>query len=505
MGLTFVWSSKRAIDFAIGGEITAMSQTLWIVLLATVAGLAASLSGRWLNERTLALMLIDIQNRIFTPPARSVWDDLESPQTGDLMYRLNTDAQEVVQTLGQTIIQAVVMMLRMVGASVLLWTMDSKLVLILLALCPLLMVSRIYFRRLRRLHGQLKNSEGRLGNTIEENFRYRTLIVAVNMQKARRELLSKGQQEVFDLKTKVLNFSTFSRGTVSILANIGFLITFCWGVVKLSTGEISFGTLSAFLQLVIRIQGPTLSLMGFIPTLVKYRAAQSRVLEILSKSGLETPGDQFKCVDRIHLCGVHFRYDQMPILSGLNISFSKGFPTAIIGSSGKGKSTLLRLLLKLIDPSEGKILIERNGELTELKAEHRVNIGYVPQGDKLFSGTIRENLNVSVSEHSDQIIKEALIASCAEFVYDLPEGIETHVGEAGLRLSEGQVQRIAVARAILGNYPIWLFDEVTSALDPYTAMKLIENLLRIGRDKIILFITHDKDVAKLCAETIDFK
>jgi len=504
MGLTFIWCSKRAIDFAVLGEILSMKRSLLGLALAAGAGLFASQYAKWLNERTLALMLIDIQGRIFAPNIYTNWATLTSSHTGDLMHRTNVDAQEVVQVLGQSIISAIVMGLRLLGATALLWSMDPALAIILLAICPLLLISKVYFRRLRHLHGRLKTAEGQLGNTFEENFRFRTLIASFNMYGSRIDKLRKGQKQVYDLKAAIINFSTFSRGTINIIASVGFFVTFYWGVGKLSVGEISFGTLSAFLQLVVRIQGPALSLMGFIPTLVKFNAAKDRVLEIAGGPYTEPKEEKLKVIEEISLSDVYFQYEDKQVLNGLNVSFARGVPTAVLGPSGKGKTTLLRLLLKLLEPQRGKISIRTNGQCINLEESHRVNIGYVPQGDKLFSGTIRENLNVETASLCDEQIRQALVICCAEFVFDLPQGIDTQIGESGYGLSEGQMQRIAVARAVLGDYPIWLFDEVTSALDPDTASKLVKNLISLGEDKIMVFITHDVNVAHSVPKTILF-
>jgi len=204
----------------------------------------------------------------------------------------------------------------------------------------------------------------------------------------------------------------------------------------------------------------------------------------------------------IQLQDISFRYDDKFVIEQLNESFHIGAPTAIIGSSGKGKTTIIRLLLALLQPDKGHIWIETAHEKLALSAKHRENFAYVPQGDKLFTGTIRENLQIGNTPIPDEKLREALFTACAEFVFSLPDGLDTEVGESGYGLSEGQAQRIAVARALLRDCSVWLFDEVTSALDPETSERLVARLMQAGKHKLLVFVTHDLKLASYCKKTI---
>jgi len=196
-----------------------------------------------------------------------------------------------------------------------------------------------------------------------------------------------------------------------------------------------------------------------------------------------------------------FRYEDNRIISNFNMLAEAGKPVAIIGSSGKGKTTLIRLILSLVNADEGSIWIHHQGGKSPLSNKHRVNIAYVPQGDKLFTGTIRENL--LVNEHiSEDKLKELIYLSCSEFVYDLPDGLDTFIGESGYGLSEGQAQRISLARALSRECKIWLFDEVTSALDSATTKELLNRLMVAGREKIVIYVTHDLALAERCEQVI---
>lgn len=506
LGLLFVWWSKRAIDHATSGDMDNLKGTLYLAVAATLIGMLVRLYASWLNERTRSRMLIQLQKDILQSQMQTTWRAVKNWHTGDIVARINTDCQEVVQVIGGGAINAVVTVARIIAATGLLWWMDPMLALILLAICPLLGFSKLYFRRLRRLHRRLKQAESRLGNSIQENLRLRLSIRALNLEGIRWRKVESGQREVYQLKMGLLNFSVFSKGLMNIVVNVGFLVTFIWGVHELYLSAITFGTLSAFLQLVARIQGPVLVLMGLVPLFVRFRTAVERLDEVFyAEKEPSVKQKPLARIQRIAVQGLSFKYEDNEVLQNLDAVFQKGEPTAIMGGSGKGKTTFVRLLLRLLVPDKGGVILETGGGTVHLSLAHRTNFAYVPQGDKLFSGTVRDNLQVKDIEISEAEMWKALNIACAQFVRDLPEGLDTIVGESGYGLSEGQAQRIAVARALLLDSGIWLFDEVTSALDPETADRLGRQLLEAGKDRILIFVTHDPQLMQLCKQTIIIK
>lgn len=501
--LLFIWWSKRTIDYVVLKDPSAIKQTLFFLALSVIVAIGVSLYSSWLNERTRTLMLIRLQQEVVRTQMQAAWRLIKDWHTGDIMVRVNSDCQEVVQVIGQSTITAVVTAVRLIAAAGFLWWMDPMLAILVLSISPLLIFAKLYFRKFRRLSQELKQAESNLGNVVQENLRFRLSIRALNLNALRWRKVEASQHTIYTMKMAVLNFSTLSRGIMSVIVNAGFFVAFVWGAHKLYLGEITFGTLSAFLQLVSRIQGPVLVLMGTVPIFIRFRAALERMNEILlTEKETDIAPEYFPQVQQIALKGLSFRYEEKGVIQALDAAFVQGRPTAIVGASGKGKTTLIRLLLSLIAPTEGEIQLEVEGKTMTLAQQHRVNFAYVPQGDKLFSGTIRENLQVTDSPLSELQLHQALTTACASFVFDLPQGLDTLVGEAGYGLSEGQSQRIAVARALLRDCSIWLFDETTSALDPPTAAELTQRLLEAGKHKILVFVTHDMDLAEACNQTI---
>lgn len=501
--LLFVFWSKKAVDFAVDGSTSDLQKALILSVCSVIIALLMRSYSGWLNEKTRMKMMISLQNTLIKSQMLSTWKVGKHWHTGDVQVRINNDCQEIVQMVGFSSVSFVLTTIRLLASFGFLWLMDPMLAILIVAISPLFLFSKIYFKKLRTLNRELKTAESKFGNVVQENLRFRMSIRALGVQFARWQKVEKSQGDIYDLKVRLLNFSTVSQGIMKLTINAGFLLTFGWGVYRLHASEISFGTMTAFLQLVGRIQAPILLMMGFVPLFIRFRTAVDRVQELqLVEVEEEVEQEYITEPQNIEISQLSFCYDDKLVIKDLNAKFIAGHPAAVIGSSGKGKTTLIRLLLALIKPDKGEIFINTSAEHLSLSNKHRINIAYVPQGDKLFSGSIKENLQLGEQEVSDSKLREVLYLACAEFVYDLPDGLDTIVGESGYGLSEGQAQRIAVARALMRDCNIWLFDEVTSALDPDTGGKLIERLLEAGKNKILVFVTHDMKLAGKCQQTI---
>ncbi|GHE39834.1 ABC transporter ATP-binding protein [Sphingobacterium griseoflavum] len=502
LSLLFVFFSKRAIDLAIHAVSGNLRMTLAALVATVLCGLLVkAISTRW-NQATGLQMELGLQRMLLGGQMRAVWKFAKDWHTGDLMLRLQGDSVEVSQMLSQGALSFLLVLLRLGASFGFLWLMDPMLALVIVGISPLFLFSKLYFRKMRRLNAAVKQAESNFGNVLQENLRFRLLIRALGLIPAREKKLKDGQDHVFKLKMAQQNFAVGSQTIMKFTINGGYLLTFIWGIYRLNAGEISFGTMAAFLQLVGRIQTPILQAMSFVPQFIRFRTATDRLLELHhdEKEAAVQP-ERLTDPQRIIFEKVGFRYEDSLVIADFSAEIKRGRPVALVGASGRGKTTLIRLLLALIKTHQGAIRIEQNGQSVVLSNVHRGNFAYVPQGNSLFSGRILDNLVYGTSIDADRI-KQAIYLANAEFVYSLPQGLETVVGESGFGLSEGQAQRIAIARAMMQDAPIWLFDEITSALDPETGETIVQRLLEAGGEKIMLFVTHDMKLAAQCHETI---
>jgi ABC-type multidrug transport system fused ATPase/permease subunit len=446
-----------------------------------------------------------LQNHLAYTQMMMAWKTKDRWRTGDLLVRLNSDCSEIVQMLVYTFPSFIVTGIKLVASFAFLWIMDAQLAQLILAVTPLFLFSKIYYKKMRKITQKVKRTESQVGSVLQENLKNRSLIQALLFLEARNDKLTNVQELNFQIKAKQLKFSMLSRSIIKLTFNGGYLLAFLWGIFRLHTGQISYGTMAAFLQLVGRVQTPVFSMVGFLPALIRCRTSIERIME-MNRGELEEYGNPVKLEPplSLKLHQLSYRYDEIDVIRQLSVTFQSGVPTAVTGASGKGKTTLIRLILALIKPDSGSLTWTQgsNNISHAVSVATRNNIAYVPQGNTLFCGTIRENLLLADATASKERIDEALKTSCAEFVYTLPDGMDTVIGESGHGLSEGQALRIAIARALLRGGSIWLFDEPTSAIDTDTTKRLIKNLIEAGKEKILIFVTHDRHLTEACSQVV---
>ena len=501
--LCFIYFSKQAIDMAMHLIPGNLKQMLVLMACSVLLSVVLNVFSSWIGEYARNGMMLRLQNNLAHAQMMMSWITKKRWHTGDLLVRLNSDCAEVVQMLVYTFPSLLVTFVKLSASLAFLWAMDPVMALLLLAITPLILFSKIYYRKMRSIGRAVKQAESHLGTVLQENLKYRALIQALLFTKAREDKFEEAQLSFFQAKTKQLMFSTISQSILKLAFNGGYLLTFLWGIYRLHTGLISYGTMAAFLQLVSRVQVPVFSIVSFVPAAIRCRTAIERLME-LNMGEREEYENQIKLNPPLSLKfdQVSFQYDEVKVINMMNCKFQSGIPTAVTGASGKGKTTLIRLMLALIKPDSGSLTLTQGGISHEISVATRSNIAYVPQGNTLFFGAIRENLLLADLHASDEHIRDVLTTSCAEFVYALPDGLDTVIGESGRGLSEGQAQRIAIARALLRGGSIWLFDEPTSDIDSDTAKRLIRNLLEAGKDKILIFVTHDRIVTDSCQQIV---
>ena len=505
VSLAQVWAIQHAIDVA---SHTAEGSLYWAVAymgLLILANFAISISSIWVRNILGIRAQNRMQQRMLDRILRSEWRGKERMHSGDVINRLEGDVGNVVSFLTETLPGALSTLAMFIGAFVYLFSMDKWLAVIIIVMLPLfLAVSKIYVNQMRHFTRQVRDSDSKVQSVLQETVQNRMLIKTLESDTMMVDRLENTQSELRQNVVKRTMFSVFSNLILNFGFALGYLVAFLWSALRMSAGTLTFGGMTAFLQLVNRIQGPARGLTKLVPAFVSVFTAAERLME-LEEDPMEEQGEPIELEGPcgVQLEAVSYEYEPTDgkVIDNLSFDFYPGSCTAILGETGAGKTTLVRLILALLRPQSGEVSIYNEKMKKTLSPRMRCNFVYVPQGNTLMSGTIRENLRLGKLNATDEEMKEVLMQACAGFVFDLPKGLDTSCAESGGGLSEGQAQRIAIARALLRNRGIMLFDEATSALDPDTERQLLQNILQ-KRDKTIIFITHRPAVVDYCHQTL---
>lgn len=505
VSLAEVWAVQHAIDVASG---VAKGSIPWAVALMgglILCDFALGIAGTWVQNILGIKAQNRMQQRLLDRLLRSEWHGKESFHSGDVLNRLEFDVNNVVNFLTQTIPGTLSVLAMFTGAFCYLLSMDTVLALITVAIIPVFMtVSKVYVAQMRKLTKEVRTEDSHVQSTLQETIQHRMLIKTLESETPMVDRLEKTQSVLRHKVVRRTAFSVFSNLVLNLGFALGYLVAFLWAALRMSAHTLTFGGMTAFLQLVNRIQSPAKSLTKLVPAFVSVFTAAERLME-LEENPLEEQGDpiQLEPPCGVRLTGVTYAYDSRDsaVLRRLSFDFKPSTCTAVLGETGAGKTTLIRILLALIQPQTGNASIYNASTAATISPRTRCNFVYVPQGNTLLSGTIRDNLRLGKLSATDEEMWAALCKSCAGFVADMPLGLDTVCGEQGGGLSEGQAQRIAIARALLRDRPVMLFDEATSALDPDTERQLLKNILA-DKGKTVIFITHRPAVTEYCSQTL---
>ena len=530
LSLASVWAMQRAIDTASGVRQGSIYWAVGVMAVLILGEFALGISRVWVKNILGVRAQNRMQQRLLGRLLRSEWRGREAMHSGDIINRLEQDVRQVVTCLTETLPSTISTSAMFIGAFVYLLQMDTGLAVVTVAILPVfLIVSRFYILYMRRFTRRVRDCDSRVQSLLTETMQHRML---VKTMEADGQMLSRLADIQADLRHWVRRrtlFSVASNFFLNVGFSLGYLIAFLWGALRLSSGTITFGAMTAFLQLVYRIQGPARELTQLVPAFVSVFTATERLMELEAVPEEEQGEPQLldgPCA--ISFRDVTFCYGapgQLPTIEHATYEFRAGQCTAIMGETGAGKTTLIRLLLALVRPQTGEIIISSpsmgrrvwaagddhstaKGDNsphtggTVLSPLHRCNFVYVPQGNTIFSGTLRENLRLGCPTATDEEMVAALRAACADFaIDDLAEGLDTRFAEQGGGLSEGQAQRIAIARSLLRPGSILLLDEATSALDADTERQVLQNLLS-KKNRTVIFVTHREAVLEYCDQVI---
>ncbi|MBR5851643.1 MAG: ABC transporter ATP-binding protein [Bacteroidaceae bacterium] len=504
--LLWVLACKRAIDIATGIKDGSLLTTGIVIAALMLIQIGSRALSRWIHSVTGNKVRNRMRRDVFARLLRCDWLHLQRHHTGDLINRLEGDVAGITTLMTEVIPAAIVSATQLLASFTLLFTMSPLLAVAIFITLPIcLAVSRVYVKKMRKLNREVRDSDSRIQSVLQESLQHKELIKSLEQNDSTEKQLSELQERLQD---QVANRTKFSLGAYSLIQlgfAAGYVIAFMWGADSLRDGMITYGTMAAYLQLVGLIQRPTMELSRYVPGIVSSLTAAERLYE-LEDIPIERQGDavMLKETAGVRFKDVTFRYedDKRLILNSFSFDFPPNSCTAIVGETGAGKTTLIRLLIALINPQGGSIELYDGTEKHESSTLTRRNFVYIPQGNSLVSGTIRDNLLMGNPDATEEEMRKALHIACAEYVFDLPEGIDSPITERGGGLSEGQAQRIAVARSILRPGSILILDEVTSALDEATEQEMLKRLTQSQIGKTLIFVTHRPAVMEYCTQVL---
>lgn len=498
--LLMVQISKEIIDHATFGNAFVRLMVVYVLLMLGMQAVTviSSLVSTMLTER----FSFGIRKQIYEKIIHSHWMDVKKYHTGDLMTRLTSDAGNVADGIIGTIPSIIQLAVELLLVFFTLFYYSPMLAMFALLVAPVAALSSWWLgKKLRKLQVKVQESEAAYRSFLQESLANLLIVKAFANEDYSTERLTQLREERFHWVYRRTKMGVASSTVMSLAFQTGYIVAFCYGAIQISRKMITYGTMSVFLTLVNRVQAPVMGLAQQIPKVVSILASAGRIME-LQQIPLEMKTDTQIPSARIgvEIKDMTFGYTDETVLENVNLRIEPGEFVAIIGESGIGKTTLIRIIMSFMSNIRGSVtFFNEKGNQERANAATRKFISYVPQGNTLFSGTVRENIRMGKLDATEEEMYEALkLASGYEFVMGLPKGIDTVIGERGHGLSEGQAQRIAIARAFLRKAPFLILDEATSALDEKTELEVLQGLKELSPRPTCLIITHRKSILPYC-------
>jgi len=501
--------TKYIIDGATGSGPVFTVPGITVLIILTAASIALSavigIISSYINER----YAFSIRSKVYDHLLHGVWQKIMSFHSGDILTRLTSDVERVANGIASIIPEMLFLLVRLIIAFGVLYYYDHFLALTALLLGPVgVLLSLLFSGKLKKYQVELNKTESEYRSFMQETIENISVTKAFKQEPFCNEKLASIRDKRLRLVMKRNKLNTAMSVCIRVVFSCGYLIAFCWSIYRLSTNSITYGTMNIFLSLVAQIQGPIIGLGSIIPQFISVLASTGRILDL---NTVDTESAVEKGIDvQVENIGMNiqdmtFCYNREIVLENFNVNIKPNDIVGVVGYSGSGKTTLVRLILSLVSPQKGKLVFyDDTGATEEASAQARRFISYVPQGNTLISGTIADNLRAGNREATDEQMWQALkIADCLSFVKELDDGLDTRIGENALGLSEGQAQRISIARAVIKAAPILILDEATSALDAQTEEKVIRGMCESKVLHTCIIITHRRSMLQYCTRALE--
>ena len=525
IGIYNVTVSKSLIDSAISGDSKQTIHWLIIMLVITLISMLSSPVTSFMSTHSSTKLTQNIQRKIYQHIQCSDWLEQSKFHSVSLLTRVTSDVSNISSAILGTIPSLVSLTVTLVGSFYTLINWAPSIAFVAVFISPfLILVGRYFSGKLKSLYKEAQEEDVKYRSFMQESIQNIMIVKTFCMEKINMRKLLEIQDNKYKIAMRNTKLSAMTSMSMSFCSSLAYFSIFTWGVLNIAKGVTTYGTFTGMLQLYNKVQAPFSSLASIIPGLISTIAAAERLMEIeaipVEKMADENELNDItnKSLDEIAVDNitnfestlfnnpdiifdnVYFAYkDNNYILNKINLTIDSGETIAFVGPSGEGKTTMIRLILSLINPTKGNLFISENDLIKDMNRNFRNLISYVPQGNTLFSGTIRSNLLYGKPDATDDEIKEALTNACAiDFVNELEDGLDTMIGEKGVGISEGQAQRIAIARAFLRVRPILILDEATSSLDPETEVKVLKSVKSLSSNPTCIIITHRPSALNIC-------
>lgn len=516
ISLGFIWLalvSSEILDIATGAIDGSLFFAIFKIILIII--LQGALNILYCNILIRAMGKIDIKMKqgLFNCLLNKKWTKINEYHSGELLNRFTSDVDIIIEGVVSIVPSAIALGTRLIAGLAVLFSIEPKLTFIVIVFGIFISIAaKIYSKHFKYLHKALQSANGVVRSFIQECIENIVVIKSYANNNIVSSRLKDKQLKALKLMYKKQTISNIADTGVYILFTGGYYAALVWGAFRISAGSITFGMLTAFLQIIEQIKAPMRNISGLVPAFYSMIASAERLIELENiddetfTEGQSDANELYKDMISVNFDNVTFSYkDDDTVLENASAVINKGEIVAIAGPSGIGKSTMMKLILALIEPQSGSVYIRLNGKNIPIDASLRKLFAYVPQGNMILSGTIRENIAFCKPNASeDEITEAAKLAMIYDFITTLPEGFDTVIGERGLGLSEGQIQRIALARAFLSDAPILLLDEATSALDEENEKGLIKNIKSL-KIKTCIIISHRHKTLEMCDRIIELK